>query len=464
MRTLIKDGTVVTAADTVQTDILIDSERIVALGSDLGPADLAIDAAGRYVFPGGIDEHTHFGLPVSGTVSAPWKTESVAAALGGTTTVIDFAMQTRGETLSAGIRDWMENRAAGNSAVDYGFHVTLIDLNPQVIAEIPTVVQMGVTTVKCLMAYKGTVMVDDETLFRTLQISRDVGALVMVHCENGDVVSTLQRELVEAGNIEPRFHPISRPPQCEGEATHRAIALAGMAGAPLFVVHVTAAQAAEEIRAARSRGLRVYGETCPQYLTLTEEKLSEPDFEGAKWVCSPPLRPAEHREVLWDALADGTLQGLGSDHCAFTFEQKEMGRSDFRLIPNGIPAAQERLPILYAHGVAAGRISLERFVDIVSTSPAKIMGLYPRKGTIAPGSDADLVLFDPEPEWTITAGTQHSGIDYSPFEGVPMKGKVDTVLLRGETIVENGQYVGAVGNGQYVPRRPYAESYGPLTV
>jgi dihydropyrimidinase len=464
MRTLITNGTVVTAADTVTTDILIDGERIAALGAGLGPADRTIDASGRYVFPGGIDEHTHFGLPVSGTVSAPWETESVAAALGGTTTVIDFAMQTRGETLSAGIRDWMENRAAGHSAVDYGFHITLVDLNPAVIEEIPDVVAMGVSTIKCLMAYKGTVMVDDQTLFRTLQVARDVGALVMVHCENGDVVATLQRELVEAGCTEPRFHPISRPPQCEGEATHRAIALAGMAGAPLFVVHVTAAQAAEEIRAARARGLRVYGETCPQYLTLTEEKLAEPDFEGAKWVCSPPLRPVEHRDILWDALADGTLQGLGSDHCAFTTGQKALGRGDFRLIPNGIPAAEERLPILYAHGVAAGRISLERFVDIVSTSPAKIMGLYPRKGTIAPGSDADLVLFDPEPDWTMTAGTQHSGIDYSPFEGLPMKGTVETVLLRGRPIVEKGRYVGALGQGQYIPRHPYAQAYGPLTV
>lgn len=464
MRTLIANGTVVTAADTVHTDILIEDERVLALGSDLGPAERYIDAGGRYVFPGGIDEHTHFGLPVSGTISAPWQTESVAAALGGTTTVIDFAMQTRGETLSTGIRDWMENRAAGNSAVDYGFHITLIDLNPDVIAEIPDVVAMGVTTIKCLMAYKGTVMVDDETLFRTLQLSRDVGALVMVHCENGDVVSTLQRELVESGHTEPRFHPVSRPPQCEGEATHRAIALAGMAGAPLFVVHVTAAQAAQEIRGARARGLRVYGETCPQYLTLTEEKLAEPDFEGAKWVCSPPLRPAEHRDILWDALADGTLQGLGSDHCAFTFEQKEMGRGDFRLIPNGIPAAEERLPILYAQGVAAGRISLNRFVDIVSTSPARIMGLYPRKGTIAPGADADLVLFDPEPEWTMSAETQHSGVDYSPFEGLRMKGRVDTVLLRGQAIVESGSYVGSLGQGQYVPRTPYAEAYGPLTV
>jgi dihydropyrimidinase len=278
------------------------------------------------------------------------------------------------------------------------------------------------------------------------------------------VVSTLQRELVEAGNTAPGFHPVSRPPQCEGEATHRAIALAGMAGAPIFVVHVTAAQAAEEIRSARARGLRVYGETCPQYLTLTEDKLWEPDFEGAKWVCSPPLRPAEHREVLWDALADGTLQGLGSDHCAFTFEQKELGRDDFRLIPNGIPATEERLPILYAQGVASGRLTLERFVDLVSTSPARIMGLYPRKGTIAPGSDADVVIFDPEPEWTITDETQHSGIDYSPFTGLPMKGKVETVLLRGMPIVENGEYTGTVGGGQYIPRAAYAEAYGPLTV
>jgi dihydropyrimidinase len=452
MRTLITNGTIVTAADTFSGDILIEDERIAALGSGLGSADRTIDASGRYVFPGGIDEHTHFGLPVSGTVSAPWETESVAAALGGTTTVIDFAMQTRGETLLAGIRDWMENRAAGHSAIDYGFHITLIDLNPAVIEEIPAVVEMGVTTIKCLMAYKGTVMVDDETLFRTLQISRDAGALVMVHCENGDVVATLQRELVAAGHTEPLFHPISRPPQCEGEATHRAIALAGMAGAPIFVVHVTAAQAADEIRAARARGLRVYGESCPQYLTLTEENLAGPGFEGAKWVCSPPLRPAGHRDILWDALADGTLQGLGSDHCAFTTEQKALGRDDFRLIPNGIPAAEERLPILYSEGVAAGRITPERFVDIVSTSPAKIMGLYPRKGALASGSDADIVLLDTRRRHTVRAAAMHEA-DYSPWEGRDLACWPSLTMLRGKVVVENGELKGALTDGKFLPRK-----------
>jgi dihydropyrimidinase len=458
MRTCIKNGTIVTAADTYDADILIVDETIAAIGRDLGPADEEIDARGRYVFPGGIDEHTHFGLPVSGTVSMPWRTESVAAALGGTTTVVDFAMQSPGGSLWEGIEEWLR-KAEGQSAIDYGLHVTLVDLRPEVVEEIAYVVGRGVVTLKCLMAYKGTVMVDDATLFRALQAAREHGALVLVHCENGDVVDLMQRELVAAGKTEPRYHPISRPPQIEGEATHRAIVLAEVAGAPLFVVHVTASQAADEIRAAQDRGLPIYAETCPQYLVLSQEELSRPDFEGARYVCSPPLRPREHQGVLWQALADGTLQAVGSDHCAFTFEQKGLGRDRFTAIPNGIPSVEERLPLLYSAGVVPGRISLNRFVDAVSTAPARLMGLYPRKGTITPGGDADVVIFNPEKRWTMTAGTQHTAAGYSVFEGQPMHGSVETVLLRGTIIVQEGAYVGDLGQGQFIPRQPFGAAY-----
>lgn len=459
MKTLIRSGTVITASDTFQADILVDGEIIAAVGHNLGPTDREIDATGRFVLPGGVDEHTHFKLPVSGTESMPWETESVAAALGGTTTVIDFAMQQKGGMLSAAIEDWKVNRAEGRSAVDYGLHVTVVDLRPEVAEEIGEIVERGVTTLKCLMAYKGSVMVDDATLFRTLQAARQHGALVLVHCENGDLVDLMQRDLIAAGKTEPRYHPISRPAPNEGEATNRAIVLAELAGAPLFIVHVTCAQAVERIRAAQDRGLPIYAETCPQYLTLTEEELTRPDFEGAKWVCSPPLRPAGHGDALWQALADGTLRGLGSDHCAFTFRQKEMGRGDFTRIPNGIPAVEERLPILYAYGVAPGRITVNQLVDLTATTPARLMGLYPRKGSIAPGSDADLVLFDPDASWAMTAGTQHSAAGYSAFEGLPMQGKVDTVLLRGSVIVRGGEYTGTLGQGEFIPRRPYGPAY-----
>ena len=456
MKTVIRGGTVVTASDTYLADILIDGDTIAAVGRDLGPADREIDASDQYIFPGGIDEHTHFGLPVSNTVSAPWETESVAAAMGGTTTVIDFAMQSRGGSLLDGIREWKEERAEGHSAVDYGFHITLVDLTPEVLREIPALVEAGVPTIKCLMAYKGTVMVDDATLFRALRASRESGALILVHCENGDIVYALQQELIAAGKTEPRYHAASRPPECEGEATHRAIVLAEMAGAPLFVVHVTAAQAVQEIQAARARGLPVYAETCPQYLTLTVDELDRPNFEGAKYVCSPALRTRCHQDVLWDALRDGALQAVGSDHCAFNFRgQKEMGRERFTLIPNGLPTVEERLPILYSRGVIPGHLSLNRFVEVISTAPAKLMGLYPRKGTIAVGSDADLVLFDPDRKWTMGVDTQHSAVDYSAFEGLPMQGAVQTVFLRGEVIVQHGTYTGTLGQGRFIPRKPF---------
>jgi dihydropyrimidinase len=461
MKTLLKGGTVVTASDIMAADVLIDGETIAAIGRDLGPADTEIDAGGLYVFPGGIDEHVHFNLPFMGTNSAPWETETVAAAIGGTTTVVDFAMQTLGAGLFDAIHAWREEKADGRTAIDYGLHAGVIDLRPDVMDEIPRVVEYGIPTLKCFMAYKGALMIDDATMFRLLQRARTLGALVLVHQENGDVVDILQKELVGQGKLEPRWHAVSRPPQCEGEAAGRAIALAEMAGAPLFIVHVTTAQCVDQMRRARARGLPVFGETCPQYLTLDEEYLALPDFEGAKYVCSPPLRERSHQDALWAGLADGTLQAVGTDHCAFTFvEQKQLGRESFVLIPNGLPAVEERLALLFTCGVLPGRISLNRFVDLISTGPAKVQNLYPKKGAIAPGSDADLVLFDPKEEWTMGVGTAHTSVDYSAWEGWRMQGRVRTVLLRGQVIVRDGQYVGSLSDGRFVERRPYGFAYG----
>lgn len=464
MRTLLQNGTIVTAVDTFPADILIEDGKIAAVGRGLGPVDETIDASGKYVFPGGIDEHLHFGMPFGGTMSAPWETESIAAAVGGTTTVIDFPMQPVGGMLSDAIQEWQEKKARGNAAVDYSFHVAVCDLRPDVIEEIPKIVDAGVSTLKCFMAYKGTpLMVNDETLFRTLQKAGTVGALVMVHQENGDVIDVLQKELLAEGKTEPKYHAVSRPPACEAEAAGRAIALAEMAGAPLFIVHVSAAECVDQIRRARQRGLPIFGETCTHYLTLTEDELSRPDFEGAKYVCSPPLRPESHQSVLWQALKDDTLQTVGSDHCAFNFDgQKELGRDNFALIPNGCPGVQERIPVMYAYGVLPGHISLNRFVDVISTAPAKFMGLYPQKGTIAAGSDADLVLFDPAKKWTISVSNQKSSLDYTIFEGFPVQGAVDTVLLRGQVIVRDGEYVGNLNQGQFVKAKPYGAAYAGL--
>ena len=461
MKTLVTNGLVVTAADTFAADILIEDGKIAALGHNLGSATDTIDAQGMYVFPGGIDEHVHFGLPFGGTMSAPWETESIAAAVGGTTTVLDFAMQPVGGMLSDGIRRWREEKATGKAAVDYGLHVAVCDLRPDVIAEIPRIVEEGVPTLKCFMAYKGTpLMVDDETLFRTLQKARTVGALVLVHQENGHVVDVLQKELLAAGKTAPKYHAVSRPPACEAEAAGRAIALAEMAAAPLFIVHVTAAQCVEQIRQARRRGLPIYGETCTHYLTLTEDELARPDFEGAKYVCSPPLREKWHQQELWQALQDNTLQAVGSDHCAFNFKgQKELGRENFALIPNGCPGVEERLAVLYTCGVLPGHLTLNRLVEISATAPARFHGLYPRKGTIAVGCDADLVLFNPDTRWTISAGTQKSAVDYTIFEGFAMHGAVQTVLLRGQVIVRDRAYVGHLTQGQFVKRTPYGAAY-----
>jgi dihydropyrimidinase len=457
----IKNGIVVTSTDTYQADLLIEEGKIISIGKmpDISDAEVVIDASGLYVFPGAVDEHTHMSMPFNGTESLPWETETVAAAVGGTTTIVDFALQAKGSSLADTIRKW-QTRAAENTAIDYNLHVAITDLTNEIMEEIPTAVKSGVSTFKLFMAYKGELMVDDSTMFRMLQKAKEVGALVMVHAENGDVISLLQQQLLAEGKTEPYYHAVSRPIDIETEATHRAIKLAKAAGSPIFIVHVSGGEPAQEIRRARASGQPVFAETCPQYLFLDETYLALPGFEGAKYVCSPPLRERSQQEQLWNAITDGTLQTIGTDHCSFDFKnQKNLGRNDFSKIPNGGNGIEHWIPLLFTYGVKAGKITLNQFIELISANPAKFMGLYPRKGTIAIGSDADLVLFDPKVEQTITAASHLQGSDYNFYEGRQVQGAARHVLLRGEVIVKNGIYVGSLSQGQFIHAKPFGAAY-----
>jgi len=459
MKKWIRGGTVVTASDTYQADVLIDGETIVAIGQGLDSQDAeVIDASGLYVFPGGIDPHTHLDMPFGGTVSSDdFETGTRAAAFGGTTSIIDFCMTQKGKSLQEAIATWHE-KAQGKALIDYGFHLMIGEANDQVLEELESVVKNeGITSLKVFMAYKNTLQADDETLFKTLTRAKELGALVQVHAENGDVIDYLTRRAIANGQTEPIYHALTRPPEAEGEATGRAAALTALAGSQLYVVHVSCADAVRRIAEAREKGWDVYGETCPQYLTLDITALEKPDFEGAKYVWSPPLREAWNQEVLWHALKSGILQTVGSDHCPFRFAgQKEMGRGDFTKIPNGGPIIEDRFGLLYSEGVHKGRISINQFVDVVSTKVAKLFGLYPRKGTIAVGADADIVLFDPQGKRTISAATHHMNVDYNPFEGMEVYGEVVAVLSRGSFVVREKQDVGQPGSGQFLHRRTFA--------
>lgn len=457
---LIKNGCLVTPSDMYYADILIEDEKIKAVGQDLDVQEAEIiNADGLYVLPGAVDEHTHMSMPNGGTLSMPWETETVAAAVGGTTTIVDFAIQEKGTTLGETIQKW-KARAKGNTAIDYSLHIAITDLTDEIIKEIPSAVEQGVATFKLFMAYKEDKMVDDSTLFQVLKKAKEVGGLVMVHAENGDVISLLQDQLIEEGNTHPLFHAVSRPIEIEAEATRRAIALAKVADAPIFIVHVSGDESAEEIRRARSKGQPVYGETCPHYLFLDESYYDLPSFEGAKYVCSPPLREKFQQDKLWDAISDGTLQAIGTDHCSFNYkEQKHLGFNDFRKIPNGGNGIENWIQMLYSYGVRTGKISLNKLVELTSTNPAKFMGLFPKKGSISVGSDADIVLFDPKIEQQITAEKQKQGSDYNFYEGFEIKGSPRHVLLRGELIVENGNYVGNHSQGEFVKAEPYGVAY-----
>ena len=456
MRTLVRGGTVVTATDLYRGDVLIEDEKISAIGTRLDvPADRVLEAAGRYVLPGGVDVHTHLDMPFGGTTSADdFESGTIAAAHGGTTSIVDFAIQTRGGTLRDAWETWMR-KAEGKAAIDYGFHMIVTDLPPPVEAEMDALVAEGVTSFKLFMAYRGVLMLDDGSIFRALRRTAENGGTICMHAENGDVIDVLVKDALAKGNTAPKYHALTRPARAEAEATHRAIALAEIAGVPIYIVHLSAAEALEMVAAARDRGLPAYAETCPQYLFLSQEQYDEPDFGGAKYVMSPPLRPRGNEEKLWRGLAGGDLQAVSTDHCPFCMkEQKELGRGDFSKIPNGAPGIETRMTLLHDGGVRTGRISWNRFVELTATSPAKIFGLFPRKGTIAPGSDADLVLFDPGKRHTLSAKKLHMKVDYNPYEGREVVGAPETVLSRGRVVVENGRFTGRAGAGDFLKRSP----------
>ncbi|MFI1830418.1 dihydropyrimidinase [Streptomyces sp. NPDC020412] len=457
-RTLIRGGLVVTAAEETHADVLVEDGRIAALaahGSTVAEgwtADRTIDAAGRYVVPGGVDAHTHMEMPFGGTfASDTFETGTRAAAWGGTTTIVDFAVQTKGRSLHAGLDAWYA-KADGKCAVDYAFHMILSDVTERSLKEMDRLVEEGITSFKLFMAYPGVFYSDDGQILRAMQRSADNGGLIMMHAENGIAIDVLVEQALAAGHTDPRYHGEVRKVLLEAEATHRAIQLARVAGAPLYVVHVSADEAAAEIAAARAKGLPVFGETCPQYLFLSTDNLAEPDFQGAKYVCSTPLRPREHQEALWRGLRTDDLQVVSTDHCPFCFVgQKELGRDDFSKIPNGLPGVEHRMDLLH-QAVLDGHISRRRWIEIACATPARMFGLYPKKGTIAPGADADVVIYDPTVEQTLSAATHHMNVDYSAYEGRRITGQVETVLSRGDVVIDRREYVGRAGHGQYVPR------------
>jgi dihydropyrimidinase len=474
MTTLIKNGTVVSATGRAAADVLVDGETIVAvlapgsnlLGFELESAvDTVIDAAGKYVIPGGVDAHTHMELPFGGTAASDtFETGTRAAAWGGTTTIIDFAVQRTGERVQDGLAAWHE-KAAGNCAIDYGFHQIIGGVDDDALTAMDGLIDEGVSSFKLFMAYPGVFYSDDAQILKAMQKSADTGLLTMMHAENGPAIDVLAEQLVAQGKTGPYYHGIARAWQMEEEATHRAIMLANLTGAPLYVVHVSAKQAVEQLAWARDRGQNVFGETCPQYLYLSlEEQLGAPGFEGAKWVCSTPLRSrAEgHQESMWQALRTNDLQMVSTDHCPFCMkDQKELGRADFRKIPNGIGSIEHRMDLLY-QGVVTGELTLERWVELTSTTPARMFGLYGTKGVIQPGADADIVIYDPNGHTSIglpvdgngepTGRSHHMNMDHSAWEGFEIDGHVDTVLSRGKLIVDQSQYLGAKGDGRYLKR------------
>ncbi len=467
MSVLIKGGRVITAADDYVGDVFVDGERISLIGESLDvAADRVIDAAGKYVLPGCIDPHTHLDMPFGGTVTIDdVESGQTSAAFGGTTCHVDFVIQPQGMTFGDALDEW-KAKADGKQVIDMGYHMAITDLkNGGTLEELATLPEQGVTSYKLFMAYKGALMVDDETLFRTMQVAAQSGALVMVHAENGDVIDILVREALAAGHTEPLYHALTRPPEAEGEATNRAIQLAHLAGAPLYVVHVTCREAVEPIARARDAGWNVWGETCTQYFFNSLDDIAKPNFEGAKYVYSPPVRDKSNWDVLWNAVRTDALSVISTDHCAFLWDgQKTMGRDDFSKIPNGGPGLENRLQMIHEFGVRHGRISLNRMVELLATNPAKLFGLYPRKGTIAVGSDADIVIFDPERTHTISAATHHSKSDYNLFEGTEVTGTPELVLLRGQVLVENGELVASPGVGRFVARAKFGQELVPERV
>jgi dihydropyrimidinase len=461
MKVLIKNGNVITAVDNYFADVLVEDGKVSVIGAKLSmEADKVIDASGKIVIPGGIDPHTHMELPFGGTfASDDFRTGTIAAAHGGTTTIIDFAVQYHGESLLQAVDNW-HKKAEGKTAVDYGFHLITTDLPDERVPEMRQLINEGVMSFKLFMAYPGVFLVDDATIFRAMKNAGEAGGLICMHAENGIVINEIIKHALAEGKTAPKYHALTRPTKAEAEGVHRAIAIAEMADAPVYIVHLSCADALEEVREARDAGLPAYAETCPQYLFLDYSLYEREGFEGAKWVMTPPLREKWNQDKLWQGLRGNDLQVISTDHCPFCMkEQKELGRDDFTKIPNGGPGVEHRMSLIYNGGVAGGRISLNRFVELTSTSAAKLFGLFPRKGTIAVGSDADIVIFDPNEEMTISVKTHHMNVDYSAYEGTKVKGVTRTVLSRGRVVIEDGKYIGKPGDGQFLRRSGFTGLY-----
>lgn len=453
MKTIIKNGRVVTAVDDYTADVLIDGETISIIGKSLDiEADKVIDAAGKLIIPGGIDPHTHMELPFGGTQSSDdFFTGTRAAAFGGTTTIIDFAVQYKGESMIKAVDNW-HAKADGKCAVDYSFHLITTDFEDKNVEEMHTLMDEGITSFKLFMAYPGVFLVDDATIFRAMSAAGERGGLICMHAENGIVINEIIKRALERGRTAPKWHALTRPTIAEAEGVHRAIAIAEMAESPVYIVHLSCADALNKVREARDRGIPAFAETCPQYLFRNLEDYGE-DFEGAKYVFTPPLREKSNNAELWKGIKMDDLQVISTDHCPFCMkEQKELGKDDFSKIPNGAPGVENRMALIYNGGVAENRISLNRFVELTSTAAAKMFGLFPKKGTIAVGSDADIVIFDPNSETTFGVDNEHMNVDYSNYEGWKVKGKVDTVVQRGNVVIENGEHQGQAGDGQFLKR------------
>ena len=463
MRTLIKNGTVVTASDTFAADVWIEGGKIAALGAPgtlLGTAEQTIDAREQYIIPGGIDAHTHMDLPFGGTMSSDdFDTGTVAAAHGGTTTIVDFAIQSKGKSMREGLDTWYA-KSEGKAAIDYGFHMIMTEANAGTLDEMSGMVAEGISSFKMFMAYPGVFLVDDQQIFRAMQKAGELGALITMHAEIGLPIDVMVQQALARGHTAPVYHALTRPEVAEATGTERAIALAEMAKVPVYMVHLSAQRALERVMEARDRGLPAYAETCPQYLFCSEDDLrGDPgnEWKGAGYVCTPPLRPRHHHDHLWRGLRNYDLQVVATDHCPFCMkDQKELGRHDFSKIPNGMPGVETRLHLLW-EGVVAGKISLNRFVEITSTAPAKIFGMYGKKGTLAVGADADVVVWDPRRKKTLGKDTLHMRVDYSPFEGREVPASPSHVFSRGELIIQNDQWVAKQkqGRGQFLRRSTF---------
>ncbi|HEY7025571.1 MAG TPA: dihydropyrimidinase [Candidatus Limnocylindrales bacterium] len=463
MRTLITNGIVVNADGSTQADVLVDGEQIAVVGRGLAGSDIAahvdatLDANGKYVIPGAIDVHTHMELPFGGTFAKDtFETGTRAAAFGGTTTVIDFAVQSKGKSLREGLETWMA-KAEGNATVDYGFHMIMSDVTDGSLAEMDELVNEGITDFKLFTAYPGVFYSDDGAIFRAMQQTEKNGGLIMMHAENGMAIDVVAAELVDEGKTDPYYHGVARYPIFEGEATNRVIRLAEAAHVPVYIVHLSARDALQMVREARDRGSATFAETCPQYLFLSLDDMGN-GFEGAKFICSPPLRPKDHWEPLWQGLVKNDLQVVSTDHCPFDFHgQKDLGRGDFRKVPNGLPGVEDRVDLMHDGGVVGGTMTRERWVEVISTAPARMFGLAGVKGVVAPGADADLVIYDPNRKHTISAKNHHMDVDYSCYEGRSVTGGSDVVMSRGRVVVADGEWKGDKGWGKFLRRKTARE-------